>query len=83
MSRRQSVAAGRKILSNRLARIDEILGRELLADATRADYTAARQSVVKALAALPEVCEDCGAPIRSVRSLADGRGSHCRRKGVA
>ncbi|MFN2592836.1 MAG: hypothetical protein ABR532_08405 [Candidatus Dormibacteria bacterium] len=80
---RRSVADQTQILRNRLARNDEILGRELLTDATRSDYEKARESVVKALEALPAVCEACGTPIRSDQSLATGKGSQCRRHGAA
>jgi RNA polymerase-binding transcription factor DksA len=81
--KRQSVAASTQILRNRLAQIERVLASEQINEDTRADYEAKRAGVVKALEALPAVCEDCGAPISSARSLAAGRGSHCRRKGAA
>jgi hypothetical protein len=81
--KRQSVAASTQVLRNRLAQIERVLGAENVNEDTRADYEAKRAGVVKALEAMPAVCEDCGAPISSGRSLAAGKGSACRRKGAA
>lgn len=81
--KRQSVAASTQVLRNRLAQIERVLAAENVNEDTRADYEVKRSGVVKALEALPVVCEDCGAPISSARSLASGRGSACRRKGAA
>lgn len=81
--KRQSVAASSKILRNRLAQIERVLASEQINEDTRSDYEAKRVGVAKALEALPAVCEDCGAPITSARSLASGRGSACRRNGAA
>ena len=81
--KRRSVAASTQILCNRLAQIERVLASEQINEDTRSDYEAKRAGVVKALEALPAVCEDCGAPISSSRSLAVGKGSGCRRKGAA
>jgi hypothetical protein len=80
---KHSAAASHQILSNRLARIDEILARPLINDNTRTDYEAARAQVEKALEALPAVCKSCGTVITSAESLRTGLGSECRTKGAA
>jgi RNA polymerase-binding transcription factor DksA len=81
--KRQSVVATTQVLRNRLAQIERVLASEQINEVTRSEYEAKRAGVVKALEALPAVCEDCGAPISSARSLSVGRGSQCRRKGAA
>jgi hypothetical protein len=83
MKRKRAVSASHQILTNRLAAIDDLLGRDLINDNTRADYEKARQNVVKALEVLPDVCSACDRPITSAASLAAHKGSTCRRKGAA